>query len=178
MSGLPGWALLGWKSIALRSAFEQSCGPVAQNIGVVYSLTDEEKAYLSSLGLNADELLAWMNAHTNVSGKRSCRLHAQHDSPNGNPQLPVLAMHGIYDYLLPPSNEAMYRAMVEANGKGDNLVQTYVNVPGHVAFSTEQLMAELNAMEYWLNTGVRPDASFFPESLGFDNSFVPPPWPY
>jgi len=33
-------------------------------------------------------------------------------------------------------------------------------------------------MERWLNTGVRPDASFFPEDKGFDNKFVPPPWPY
>ena len=39
-------------------------------------------------------------------------------------------------------------------------------------------VAALAAMEHWLNTGVRPDASFFPETLGFDGSFVPPPWPY
>ncbi len=87
-------------------------------------------------------------------------------------------MHGIYDYMLPPYNEAFYRALIEANGKGDNLVQTYVNVPGHVAFSSEQFLVVLNAMEHWLNTGVQPDASFFSQSLGFDNSFVPPAWPY
>jgi hypothetical protein len=39
-------------------------------------------------------------------------------------------------------------------------------------------MAALNGMEYWLDTGAQPDASFFPEGMGFDNSFVPPPWPY
>jgi hypothetical protein len=41
-----------------------------------------------------------------------------------------------------------------------------------------QLLATLEAMERWLNTGVRPDASFFPEDKGFDPKFVPPPWPY
>lgn len=176
--GLPGWALVGWKSIALRSASEQVCGTVAQNLGVVYSLTGEEKAYLSGLGLNADQPLAWMNAHTNISGKRSCRIQWQHESPNGNLRRPVIAMHGIYDYLLPPYNEAVYRELVDANGKDNKLVQTFVNVPGHVTFSSEHYLALLSAMEHWLDTGVKPDTSYFPENLGFDNSFVAPPWPY
>jgi hypothetical protein len=41
-----------------------------------------------------------------------------------------------------------------------------------------QLLATVEAMERWLDTGTRPDASFFPEEKGFDNKFVPPPWPY
>jgi hypothetical protein len=38
--------------------------------------------------------------------------------------------------------------------------------------------SSLEAMESWLNTGTKPDAAFFPEQKGFDNTFVPPPWPY
>jgi hypothetical protein len=49
---------------------------------------------------------------------------------------------------------------------------------GHASFSAEQYLKALAAMEHWLDTDVRPDASFFPESAGFDNSYVPPPWPY
>jgi hypothetical protein len=33
-------------------------------------------------------------------------------------------------------------------------------------------------MERWLDSGVRPDASFFPEDKAFDDKFVPPSWPY
>jgi hypothetical protein len=39
------------------------------------------------------------------------------------------------------------------------------------------LLATLAALESWLDTGVKPGASFFPESEGFDSKFVPPPWP-
>jgi hypothetical protein len=67
---------------------------------------------------------------------------------------------------------------VEASGCLENLVQAYVSALGHNAFTTRQLLAGLAAMESWLDTGKRPDASAFPEALGFDNAFVPPPWPY
>jgi hypothetical protein len=89
----------------------------------------------------------------------------------------MITMHGISDALLPVSHHALYRALVEARGYGDNLVQAYVNT-GHAAFSAEQFLAVLAAMEHWLDTGMRPDSSFFPEPVGFDNAFVPPAWPY
>ncbi|HWT82086.1 MAG TPA: hypothetical protein VN648_25150, partial [Candidatus Methylomirabilis sp.] len=178
--GLPGWALVGWGATAVRSLLEQMWGgPVAQNIGAYYTLTDEEKTYLSDLGVNADDLLAWMNAHTNIAARRSARnLLGHYATPSGDLRRPVVMMHGIFDPLVVVSNEAAYSALVDAVGNGDKLVQTYVNTPGHIPFSADQLLAALAAMEHWLDTGVRPDASFFPESMGFNNSFVPPPWPY
>jgi hypothetical protein len=177
--GLPGLGFAGWKAISLRSHEEQLCGgPVARNLGAVYTLTEEEKAYLSSLGVNADELLGWMNLHSNIAARRSARNHVEkYGNPSGNLRRPVITVHGKFDPLLPPSHEAVYRALVEAAGDGDKLVQVYVNT-GHASYSAEQILAALNAMEHWLNSGVRPDASFFPDSMGFDNSFVPPPWPY
>jgi len=179
IAGLPGWALAGWKGTALRSSAEARWGgPVGQNVGVVYTLTSDEKAYLSALGVNADELLAWMNANANIPANRCARMRASREAPDGRLRRPVLTMHGIFDPILPPAHEAVYRGLVEARGKGDNLAQTYVRTPGHVAFSAEQFLALLTGVEYWLDTEVRPDASFFPESFAFDNGFVPPPWPY
>jgi pimeloyl-ACP methyl ester carboxylesterase len=178
--GLPGWALSGWKATALRSCQEGFAGgAVAQNLGAFYELTSAEKAYLATLGVNADELLDWMNARTNILASTSARNHVEHyGSPTGLLRHPVVMMHGIHDALLPTSHEALYRELAERTGHAGNLVQVYVNAPGHVAFSVEQFLATLAAIEYWLDTGLRPDASFFPESAGFDNSFVPPAWAY
>lgn len=66
----------------------------------------------------------------------------------------------------------------ESKGNGDKLLQVYVNAAGHCSFSAGQFLSTVAAMTYWLDTGVRPDATFFPASNGFDNSFVPPPWPF
>ncbi len=179
--GLWGYAIDGWKATAYRSYLEKVCGGrVAQNIGDVYTLTDEEKQYLAGLGLDADQLLAWMNTKTYIAARRSARNIAelQYGTPSGKLRRPVITMHGMYDPIVPVSHEAAYRVLVDAANSADLLVQTYVNQPGHIAFSAEQYLATLRAMESWLDTGVRPDASFFPESLHFDHSFVPPPWPY
>ena len=179
MLGLPGWAIDGWKATALRSNAERAFGgPVAQNIGDVYELAQEDKAYLSTLGVDADALLTWMNQHTNIAARRSARNHLEHyGAPTGDLRRPVVMMHGILDALLPVSHAAVYRDVADAAGHGDKLVQAFVDT-GHASFSAGQFLSTLAAIEHWLDTGVRPDASFFPEAEGFDNSFVPPPWPY
>lgn len=178
--GIPGYAIQGWKCTAIRSSLEAAAGGNgSENIGDVYTLTDGEKAYLSTLGVNADELLASMNANANINARRSARNYLQHyGTPSGNLRRPVITLHGMFDPVGNVAHESAYRAKVEAAGNLDKLVQVYVNTPGHVSFSFEQLMAALNAMESWLNTGVAPDASFFPTNVGFDSSYVPPPWSY
>lgn len=178
--GLPGYAWAGWKGIAARSAVENRCGgPAAQNIGVVYTLTTDEIAYLGTLGVDAGQLLAWMNAHTNIAARTSARVHAENTTRlSGNLRRPLITMHGIYDSVITVSQESIYRALVEAAGAGEMLLQTYVTQPGHNPFTADQFLATLTAMEYWLDTGARPDASFFPPAKGFDPSFVPPAWPY
>jgi alpha-beta hydrolase superfamily lysophospholipase len=177
--GLPGWAIDGWKATAVRSQEERIYGgPVAQNVGTVYELTGDEKSYLAGLGVNADERLAWMNDHANITAQRPARNHIEHaGTPSGRLRRPVVTMHGILDALLPVWHEADYHARVEAAGRSEQLVQAFANV-GHSSFSAGQFLSALSAIEHWLDTGVRPGASFFPEAEGFDNSFVPPPWPY
>jgi pimeloyl-ACP methyl ester carboxylesterase len=178
--GVPGYAVEGWKGTVYRSLLEQLCGgPVAQNLGMVYTLTNDEKAYLTNLGVNADDLLAWMNARRNMVPTPQARACVARDgTPTGYLRRPALTMHGMYDPVLTVSQEAVYRDLVRAAHRSHLLLQTYVDVIGHISFSAEQYLAELNAMEFWLNTGIRPQKRFFPESLGFDNKSVPPPWPY
>jgi pimeloyl-ACP methyl ester carboxylesterase len=180
LDAAPGLAYQLFQATTRRSELEQEYGgPIAQNIGTVYTLTDGDKAYLASLGVDANELLAWMNTRTNIAARRSAREHLEHyGSPTGDLARPVVSMHKIFDGDVRVSHEAVYRDLVAARGNSEKLVQAYVNAAGHCSFSTEQYLSTVAAIQHWLDTGVRPDASFFQASLGFDNSFVPPPWPY
>ena len=177
--GFVGYSLAGWAATAYRSHWEQLCGgPIAQNIDDVYELTPEEKAYLGSLGVDADQLLRWMNDHANIAARHSARNRLEHFGGfTGDLRRPLLTVHGILDPFAPVSGESEYRSAVDARGQGDKLVQAYANT-WHATFSASQYLSALAAMDHWLDTGVRPDASFFPEAQGFDTAFVPPPWPY
>jgi hypothetical protein len=53
----------------------------------------------------------------------------------------------------------------------------HFNDVGHGLFSADQYLSVLAAMESWLDTGVRPDATLLPASKGFDLGFLPP-WPF
>ncbi len=164
-------------------------GPVAENVGRVYTLSDGNKSYLAGLGVDADALLAEMNAMTDIASDRNARNYAEHYfDPSGDIRRPVLTMHTTGDGLAPPSHESAYRATVALSGNGDLLMQQFsagswtaggAPVNGHCTFTSAQNVAGIEAMASWLDTGTRPDpAVFFPAALGFLPGFVAPPWPW
>jgi hypothetical protein len=155
-----------------------SAGPVAQNLDHRYTLKPEEKTYLAGLGVKADDLLAMMNARTTIGASPIARdfLHRFGDL-RGLLLRPALTLHNIADGAAWVNHESAYRAQVEAWGCTENLAQAYVAGVGHCAFTSKQVLAALFAMERWLDTGVKPDVSVFPEAEGFDNQFTPGPWP-
>jgi len=149
----------------------------AQNSGRVYSLDDEEKAYLSSLGVGADSLLAAMNARANITADKNARNYVKHYADfTGRITQPVLTLHTKYDSVTPVEMESAYHEKVASAGYADNLVQVYTNGFGHCTFTPEQLLAVVAGMESWLETGVAPDETDFPENIGFDNDYEPLPW--
>ncbi|MBZ5584309.1 MAG: prolyl oligopeptidase family serine peptidase [Acidobacteriia bacterium] len=163
-----------------REAMESwARGPVAQNRDHIYSLKPEDKAYLAGLGVNADDLLWKMNYRAPIDACAGCRDFAyRFGSVRGALTKPVITLHTTADGTADISHESAYRAAVEAYGSANLLVQAYVTGVGHCAFTPTQLLTALAAMEKWLDTGIRPDASAFPAQQGFDNGFAPPPWPY
>ncbi|HYK89469.1 MAG TPA: alpha/beta hydrolase [Acidobacteriota bacterium] len=169
-----------WKATQNRAAAEALYGgPVATNVGIQYTLTEQDKLYLDSLGVNADELLAYMNARTNITADIAARNHVEHwGGLSGRLSRPVLTMHAIFDGQAFISHESYYAALVQEAGSSDLLVQAYVNAVGHCSFSADQYLSVLGAMNSWLDTGVRPDASLLPASKGFNLGFVPPLWPF
>jgi pimeloyl-ACP methyl ester carboxylesterase len=179
-SGLPFIGMLMWKATGQRSALEaENGGPVAENFDLYFTLSMDEKQYLTSLGLDADQLLAYMNNHANITANRAARIHAEHwGGFSGQLSRPVLTMHAKFDGMAFVSQESYYASLVQAAGCGDLLVQAFVNIVGHNSFSADQYLSMLAAMESWIDTGLRPDASLLPPSKGFDLEYVPPPWPF
>jgi len=181
----PIWGVAGWMMNLLfatqnREVIESwAGGPVSQNLDHRYTLKPEEKTYLAGLGVNADDLLAKMNARANIGANPRARDYVERfGGLRGTLRRPTLTLHTTLDSLAEVAHESAYHATVEAAGCLDQLSQVYVKAVGHCAFTSAQLLATLDAMERWLDTGTRPDASFFPEDKGFDNKFVPPPWPF
>ena len=153
-------------------------GPVVQNLNHTYTLAGAEKTYLGSLGVNAEALLAAMNARRNIEAPPSARRYLENYADYaGHITNPVLTIHTTVDGLVVPANESVYRATVEAAGRQNHLVQVYTNAVGHCRFTPEQLLLAVQAMVSWLKTGMPPGPEFFPEGFGFVPDFVPPPWP-
>lgn len=173
-----------WLSIAIRPDMDQRAGGhVARNIGRVYTLSDADKSYLlTQFGLDAEPLLAAMNAQTIYASDRNARNYAEHYyNPTGRIRRPVITLHTTGDAAVIPNNESAYRTTVEQQGNGELLMQQFSIGNGvantHCTFTSAQYLAGIDAMMYWLDTGNRPDPSVF-FTLGFDPSFVPQPWPW
>jgi hypothetical protein len=71
----------------------------------------------------------------------------------GNPKIPLLRMHEIGDYQVPPSLVQGYAAEVHANGKDDLFRTAYVNAPGHCEFNVAESAAAIETMMRRLDTG-------------------------
>ncbi|MBA3322423.1 MAG: hypothetical protein H0T45_13400 [Pyrinomonadaceae bacterium] len=153
-------------------------GPIVQNLNRTYSLTPDERAYLALLGINADPLLAAMNARRNISAPPSARDYlARNADYTGNINQPVLTLHTIIDELVPVSHESAYRETVTAAGRQNFLFQTYTNANGHCNFTGPQLLTAVAVIDNWVRTGTPPTPDSFPTSQGFVPNFVPPPFP-
>jgi pimeloyl-ACP methyl ester carboxylesterase len=79
-----------------------------------------------------------------------------HYTPNGHLGKPMLALHTVYDPLIPATTLSLYAHMVEMAGAGDNLVQQYVHRDGHCTFSAEEVGRTFDELVEWTHHGPRP----------------------
>ncbi len=176
----PSWILTNmFFALEARSELERRAGgPVVQNLSHVYTLSAADKAYLALLGVNADQLLATMNADRNLSAPPSSRNYVEHWADySGKIKKPLLTLHTQTDALVPVSHESAYAETVAEAGRSGLLAQTFTSGIGHCNFTGPQLLTALGALDSWVATGTRPGAAAFPASLGFLPGFVPPAWP-
>ena len=180
--GIPSWFFTDmFYATQVRAELEKRAGgPVAQNLDQLYSLdlTPLQIAFFASFGINPDAWLDEMNS-TEISASKPARNYAGHYATfSGDLKRPVITIQTSVDEVVRVANEGVYLDLVQAAGKEDYLVQVFTSEIGHVNFTGPQLFCTLNAMESWLDTGVKPGPAFFPGGLGFVPGFVPEDWPF
>jgi pimeloyl-ACP methyl ester carboxylesterase len=175
----PMFGMIMMTSTQLRQDSEAwAAGPMAQNVDRVYSLKPDEKAYLASLGVNADDLLVLMNSAPRILANPISRTFiTRFGDLRGKLTRPVLNLRNTLDGQGDVRHDSAYRVNVESWDAARFLKQAYITGVGHCAFTSKQLLLTLAAIESWLDSGVKPDETAFPTAAGFDHTFVPGPWP-
>ena len=154
-------------------------GPIASNVGHVYSLTEEQIEYLKELDptLDPQAMLEEMNAMANVEAAPDARPYlADYADYSGQIQGPVLMVHNIEDPITMVQNTTVYRETVEEAGTADLLSVVYSELPGHCNM-TDQILMLFEAMDNWLDSGKPPEPGFFDTNSDFNTTFDPGPWP-
>jgi hypothetical protein len=80
----------------------------------------------------------------------------RHFTPSGHLGRPMLALHTVYDPVVPAAGLALYSHVVEAAGAADNLVQQFVDHEGHCAISSEEIGTAFDELQRWTHKGPRP----------------------
>lgn len=171
------WLVSGLMVYARAEIEARANGSPVENTDQIYSLSDTEQAYLAGLGVDSAGLLAAMNARTNIDADQNARNYVEHYTElTGRISQPVLTMHTIYDVATPVEMESAYFAKVAASGRSENLVQVFTTGASHCAFTGTQLLAAVQAVESWLESGIAPDEDFFSSADGFDTDYEPAGW--
>src|SRR5205814_2206245 len=66
-------------------------------------------------------------------------LLTQNGETSGQLGIPMLTLHTRYDPTVPLVSESIYKAKVDAAGRGNLLVQRTINAFGHCAFTPQQI---------------------------------------
>lgn len=77
-------------------------------------------------------------------------------TPTGRVQKPMLAVHTIYDPLVPASIPNGYAGLAEQSGSGSNFVQQYVKHDGHCTILPNEIAKAFSQLREWKSSGVRP----------------------
>ena len=178
----PGAAIANmYFSVHSRAELEvEAGGRVSQNVGYVYSLSEDEKAYLLDLDpeLDLDGMLDQMNAMTGIRAEPRAFAHLRRvGSYSGRVHGPILMAHNVADGITPVEGTTVYADLMASARTQHLLTRVYSGIAGHCNFTEDQVLALFEAMDGWLATGIAPGNEAFPRELGFVHGFEPGPWP-
>jgi alpha-beta hydrolase superfamily lysophospholipase len=143
---------LGWATHLFQDLTQERFGgnPFS-NIGVIYSGSSDDAALNAGVIRFASEpsALAAMDKDGQVTGAFD---------------IPVVTMHATRDPTAFVENESAYRAIVEAAGRGDRLVQVFVDEAVHSRLLTPHYPAAFDALLAWIEKGRKPTASSIAQS--------------
>lgn len=176
------WALVDmYFATEARAELDRRAGaPVARtDIYEDFTLSDEDVAFLESLGIDAESMLDEVNAlKTNPTTADSRQYIRDFADYTGEISDPVLTLHTTIDGLVPVEHEAAYRETIEAAHNQRLLFQVYVDDVGHCTFTGEELLASADAIADWAIDNNRPRRGDFASVGRFDITFEPDPWPF
>ena len=80
----------------------------------------------------------------------------RHYTPTGRLARPMLAVHTIYDPVVPVAQLAVYAHQVQSAGFGANLVQQYVKRDGHCNLTPAEVGSAFDELVAWTHGSARP----------------------
>lgn len=84
----------------------------------------------------------------------------RHYTPTGRLGRPMLALHTVYDPVVPVAQLAAYWHQVQSAGFGENLVQQYVHRDGHCNLTQEEVGQAFDELVRWTHSVARPSPGF------------------
>ena len=88
----------------------------------------------------------------------------RHFTPTGHLERPMLALHTIYDPVVPVSQLAFYAHQVQSAGFGNNLVQQYVHRDGHCNITPDEVGSAFDELVEWAHGGSHPPTGLLREA--------------
>ncbi|WP_263416027.1 alpha/beta hydrolase [Terriglobus albidus] len=79
-------------------------------------------------------------------------------TPTGKLTRPMLALHTVFDPLVPATPMTLYGRMVEEAGFGNNYVQTYVHREGHCTMNADEVGRAFDQLLLWVHQKKIPQA--------------------
>jgi pimeloyl-ACP methyl ester carboxylesterase len=154
---------------AVRADMENRVGGAfSWNTGVDYkALFDdldpvarqEVDALYAGSGADLAADLAALDAGPRVRGNPTAIAQMNSYAPAGRLDVPLLTMHTTGDNIVSPGVEPIYRKTVADAGRSAQLRQTWVQAPGHCAFSTSERVTALETMVTRIQTGRWPQTT-------------------
>jgi pimeloyl-ACP methyl ester carboxylesterase len=99
-----------------------------------------------------------------AADERAVDYVAAHYSPSGELTRKLLALHTMYDPLVPAGTAAYYDELTRRKGRGDLFVQQYVNRDGHCNITPDQAGEALDELVAWVHGGPRPNPGRLPDT--------------
>jgi dienelactone hydrolase len=164
------WLTSGMLStiVNARYTIEQAAGggtgtTAGLNWGGLLSMSwhqQEVQSLYTSAGLNINNDLATLQASTPYYPSQTALSWMQQHSTAGQYlAVPLLDLHTTSDQLVPVEHENAFATRVSNAGSGWQLRQAYVARQGHCNFTTNEILAGVQAVMYRINTGGWGDTS-------------------
>lgn len=119
-----------------------------------------ERLYAEA-GLRIEDDLNALNAEPRITASPHALefWSAKGRTTQGTPNIPLLRLHMIGDYQIPPSLVEGYEAEVERNGYSANFRSAYLEATGHCNFTAAESTAAIQSVLMRIESGEWPDVT-------------------